>query len=61
MYDVLGREIVRLVEGYREVGHHSATWNASDQASGVYFARLSVKNRQGVQTLSRVVKLVLMR
>ncbi|MEK9137393.1 MAG: T9SS type A sorting domain-containing protein, partial [Bacteroidota bacterium] len=44
VYDVLGREVAELASGYREAGYHSATWNASAQASGVYFARFTVTN-----------------
>jgi hypothetical protein len=48
VYDMLGREVANLVTGYREAGYHSTTWNASGQASGVYFARFSVINADGL-------------
>lgn len=40
LFDMLGREIQTLVEGYRESGYYSARLDAKDLASGVYFYRL---------------------
>ena len=45
VYDLLGREIVRLIDGYREPGYQQVDWNgrtASGKAvpSGIYIARL---------------------
>jgi len=61
VYDVLGKEVANLVNGYREAGYHHATWNASGQASGVYFARFSVTNAQGNVAYAKVDKLMLVR
>ena len=58
---MLGREVANLVSGYREAGYRRATWNASSQASGVYFARFSVTNAQGSVVYTKVNKLMLMR
>ena len=46
IYNVLGQEIKTLVNGVKEYGYHSTTWNGQDNvgrdmASGVYFARIS--------------------
>jgi hypothetical protein len=40
IYDVLGREITRLVNEVKNPGTYSVTFNASNFASGVYFYRL---------------------
>ncbi len=40
IYDVLGREIVKLVNEVKEPGNYSVTFNANNLASGVYFYRL---------------------
>jgi hypothetical protein len=61
VYDVLGRRIVDLVNEYRKAGFHSAMWDASTYASGIYFARFSVTNAQGSVTYSKVNKMVLMK
>jgi hypothetical protein len=38
--DLLGREVVRLVDGYQEPGYHEVQWDGRDFASGLYIARL---------------------
>jgi lysophospholipase L1-like esterase len=40
VYDMLGRDIVSLVDGERAAGTHTATWDASGFPGGVYFYRL---------------------
>jgi len=47
VYDMLGREVATLVEGYRMAGYHSATFNGSSFPSGVYFCRLSITPENG--------------
>ncbi len=41
VYDIAGREIAVLADGFYPAGTHQAVWDASGMASGVYFARLS--------------------
>jgi hypothetical protein len=40
VFDILGRELVLLVNETREAGSHSVVWNAADYPSGVYFYEL---------------------
>ena len=40
IFDITGREIAKLVDGYKSAGHHQIEFNASQHPSGVYFARL---------------------
>ncbi len=61
VYDVLGRKITDLVNDHREAGYHSVTWNAHDQASGVYFARFIVSNDLGRVQFTKLNKLMLIR
>ena len=61
VYDILGRRIADLASGYYNPGQHSITWNATNQASGVYFARFSVMSAQGIIQYSRINKLVLIK
>ncbi|MCX6641372.1 MAG: right-handed parallel beta-helix repeat-containing protein [bacterium] len=41
VYDVSGREVAVLVDGWREAGVHKLTFNAAGLASGVYVYRLT--------------------
>ncbi len=41
VYDVSGREVAQLVDGWREVGSHEVTFDASDLSSGVYMYRMT--------------------
>ena len=59
VYDVLGRKVADLVNGQVAAGYRSTAWNATDFASGVYFARFIVSDATGNTRLSRVVKLLL--
>lgn len=40
VYDVLGREVARLVNGIEGPGEHTVRWDAAGKPSGVYFYRL---------------------
>ncbi len=44
VYDLLGREMAVPVNGKKEPGNYSVTWDASGLASGVYFYRLTAGN-----------------
>ncbi len=41
VFDVLGKEVANLADGYYEAGKHAATFNGSNLASGIYFYRLT--------------------
>jgi len=40
VYDAAGRLVEELVNGHQDGGSYSVTWNASSQASGMYFAKM---------------------
>ena len=40
IYNARGQLQAVLADGYRQAGWHEATWDASNNASGIYFARL---------------------
>jgi hypothetical protein len=40
VYDILGNEVVSLVNGYQNPGAYSINFNASKLASGIYFYRI---------------------
>ena len=40
IYDAAGRLVEELVNGHKDGGSYSVSWNASNQASGMYFAKM---------------------
>ncbi|MDP2207830.1 MAG: M1 family aminopeptidase, partial [Bacteroidota bacterium] len=42
VYNLMGQEICTLVNEFKKLGSYDVSWNASGQASGVYFYRLTV-------------------
>jgi hypothetical protein len=59
VYDIAGREVSMLLNGVMDAGYHTATWNATNFASGVYFARLEVADLNGRQVYSKTNKVLL--
>ena len=54
IYDMLGREVVTLVDDTKEAGYYNVTFNASNLSSGMFFARLvaqSDDSKPFVQTI----------
>jgi hypothetical protein len=61
IYDMLGREVARLVNAVQPIGSYSVDWNGRGVASGVYLARLTVSNESGRDVYHQTQKLVLAR
>ena len=55
IFDLRGREIALLINGFKPPGSYKFRWNATKHSSGVYFARL----RMGDQ--SKTQKVILMK
>jgi len=51
IYDLTGREVLKLVEGELSAGRHYAEFDASDFGTGVYFVRLEAGSRTAVGKL----------
>jgi hypothetical protein len=45
IFDILGRKIETIAEGTKPAGEHQVIWNASRQASGVYFYRIKAGDK----------------
>jgi hypothetical protein len=45
VYDVLGKEVTRLIEERKQAGRYEFTWNVNDVSSGVYFYHINVQER----------------
>lgn len=51
IYNVLGEEVVRLVNGYEGRGRHDITWSTNNIPSGVYFCRLISGNFSAIKKI----------
>jgi len=45
IYNILGQRVVSLFDGIQPAGNHQAIWNASGQASGIYFYRIKAGDK----------------
>ena len=55
VFDAAGREIATLVDGQKEAGTHSISFNASGLSSGTYFCQLAAGNHLQIRKM-QVVK-----
>jgi hypothetical protein len=55
LYDVAGRQLTTLVDGYQAAGEHEVAWDGSTGSgkmpSGVYFARITTASEQARATV----------
>ena len=51
VYDMLGREVTRLVNEMKTPGNYSVDFNASTLSSGVYFYKLEVNGYADVKRM----------
>jgi choice-of-anchor B domain-containing protein len=56
LYDIRGREVKVLVNGYKKAGSHSIEFNSTGFASGIYFYKLNVEGKY-----SEVRKMILIK
>ena len=55
VYDILGREVTTLVNGYKQTGRYRVEFNAADLSSGIYFYRIKAGS------FNQVRKMILLR
>jgi hypothetical protein len=61
VYDLLGREVSRLVEGVQPAGFQDVEFNAKSIASGVYIYRVSARASTGTDKFRAVKKLMILK
>jgi len=45
IYDILGREVAKLVDEQKSAGKYTVQWNGSNMASGIYFYSVTFNNQ----------------
>ena len=61
VYDMLGREVARLVDGYKQQGSYSVMFDASTLASGVYIYKLEALPGEGFAGFTEIKKMILVK
>ena len=62
VYNVLGEEVARLVDGEsKDAGYYQVTWDGTTASSGIYFLRMNAVENNGNQSYHTVRKIVLMK
>jgi hypothetical protein len=51
VFDVMGREVAVLINGMRDAGSHSVTFDATGLASGIYLYKLEASEYSSVQKM----------
>ena len=54
LYDILGREVVVLVNTDQQAGYHQVIWNGNQNASGLYYVKMTAGNFISTQKLMLV-------
>ncbi len=60
VYDIIGREVAKLVDGEIEAGYHTAVFDGSKYASGIYFVRMTAQGSDA-KPYVKTMKIVLMK
>jgi len=63
IYDILGREVIHLIDETKPAGYHRVVWNGEDRhgkdvASGVYIYRMTAGNAEKQEKFSTTKKLL---
>lgn len=61
IYDVLGREVAKLVDGMQQASEQSVQWNPSTLSSGVYFCRIQARPVDGSSNFTALKKLLFLK
>ena len=54
IWNIVGQRVVTLVDGMREAGEHTETWNASEMPSGIYIAQLEVGGQVFIRKMTLI-------
>jgi len=61
IYDILGKEIITLVNQHLKAGAYEVTWNAENYPSGVYFYKMVVGDNTNNGSYSETRKMIILK
>lgn len=61
VYDIVGREVTKLVDGTDEIGYHAVKFDTRNLASGAYFYRMVAQPVSGGKTFVSLKKLLVLK
>ena len=61
VFDMLGREVATLVDGMKDAGYYTATFDGSRFSSGVYFVHITAIPQDGSQSFTKTMKMLMMK
>jgi alpha-glucosidase (family GH31 glycosyl hydrolase) len=61
IYNILGRQVATLVDGMKELGYYSTTFDGSHFASGIYFVQMKATLKNGTALFAKTIKMQLIK
>ena len=61
IYDLQGRLVKELHDGFTNAGYHEIIWNASVFSSGIYFIKINASDMKGRNLYSKTQKIMLVK
>jgi len=51
IYDIAGRKVETIIDGFITAGEHSVIWDADNYSSGIYFAHLKTERETSTRKI----------
>jgi hypothetical protein len=51
VFNLMGRKVVTLIDGFQQPGNKNVVWNADGHASGLYFYRLTINGHRATRSM----------
>lgn len=61
VFNILGEQVIQLVNENKKNGFYTVEWNASNLSSGVYFYRIMAVPNNGAQVYKQINKMILLK
>ena len=61
IYDILGKELLSLVNEFKQAGSYSVTFDAANYPSGVYYYKIKTGSHSGAGSFVQVRKMILIK